>query len=276
VIEVRPLEHLALRTRFVFSPKFAAQDPHRTDWDIVRLGSGCRVRTSWQAGDVVAGLFEAEAENHLRALRLAVDPAARAALVRLDSIGEIEVRDVTPDVVADYQAFFDHDAFQDYPSWQACYCMEPHRTETDEGVAPTAAENRQQMSAMISRREVTALLAYVDGKPVGWCNYGETTRLGGVVHRYGLEAADHEGVGSIACFVIASPYRGHGVASRLLDAAIERLRKKGLRAVEAYPGRAVHDRLPQLHFRGPLSMYLRAGFEPYRENDRHLIVRKAL
>jgi hypothetical protein len=52
---------------------------------------------------------------------------------------------------------------------------------------------------------VTALLAFVDGNPVGWCNYGETTRLAGLVHRFGLQAPDHEGVGSVACFVIAAP-----------------------------------------------------------------------
>jgi len=131
------------------------------------------------------------------------------------------------------------------------------------------------MSEMVSSRKVTAVLAYADGKPVGWCNYGETTRLSGVMHRYGLQAADHEGVGSIACFVIAAPYRGHGIASRLLDAATERLRAKGLRAVEAYPGRDIGDSA-QSNYRGPLSMYLRVGFEPYRETERHVIVRKNL
>ena len=32
----------------------------------------------------------------------------------------------------------------------------------------------------------------------------------------------------------------------------------------------------QGNFRGPLSMYLRAGFEPYRETERNVIVRKKL
>ncbi len=90
-----------------------------------------------------------------------------------------------------------------------------------------------------------------------------------------LPPADQDGVGSVACFVVAAPYRGHGVASKLLDAAIDRLRARGLRAVEAYPTRPGDD-TAQGNYRGPLSMYLRAGFEPHRETDRHVIVRKTL
>jgi GNAT superfamily N-acetyltransferase len=131
------------------------------------------------------------------------------------------------------------------------------------------------MSAMLAERSVTALLAYADGKPVGWCNYGETTHLAGVMHRFGLGAADRDGVGSVACFVIAPQYRGHGVASRLLDAAVDRLRARGLRAVEAYPGR-IEGNSAQSHYRGPLSMFLRAGFEQYAETERYLVVRKQL
>ena len=95
------------------------------------------------------------------------------------------------------------------------------------------------------------------------------------MNRFKLEPAGQQGVGSVACFVIAAPYRGHGVASKLLDAAIERLRARGLRAIEAYPSRGGDDS-PQSNYRGPLSMYVQAGFEPYRELDNHVVMRKRL
>jgi ribosomal protein S18 acetylase RimI-like enzyme len=209
-------------------------------------------------------------------LRLSVDPAARAELQRLPEIGPIEVRDVTPELIPEYQLFFDRYAFRDFPAWQFCYCMETHRTQDDaEWAARGGDDNRRDMSELIRQGKVTGLLAFADGRPVGWCNYGETTRLSGVMHKLGLEAADHERVGSVACFVIASPYRGHGVAAKLLDAAIERLRALGLRAVEAYPSRTGDDS-PQGNYRGPLSLFTRAGFEPYRELDRYVVVRKTL
>ena len=128
---------------------------------------------------------------------------------------------------------------------------------------------------MIGRGQVTGLLAYVDGKPVGWCNYGETTHLSGVMMKLKLDASEHDRVGSVACFVIASQYRGHGVATRLLDAAIDRLRDRGLRAVEAYP-RKEDGGSAQAHYRGSLTMFERAGFETYRDAGKYLIVRKPL
>jgi GNAT superfamily N-acetyltransferase len=275
VVEAITPRRLVLRTRFLFAPAFAAAEPHLLTWDVEPTPGGCRVRVEWQASELIAGLFESEADSILLGLRLAVDPAAKAELARLPEIGEVEIHDLTPERVGDYQSFFDHDAFRDFPSWQSCYCMETHSTHTDEEwAARTATENRREMTDLIKRREVTALLAYADGKPIGWCNYGETTKLSNVMRRFGINAADNEGVGSLACFVIAAPYRGHGVASRLLDAAVERLRARGLRAVEGYPHRGADS--PQTNYRGPLSMYLRAGFEPYRETERNVVVRKTL
>ncbi|HET6310120.1 MAG TPA: GNAT family N-acetyltransferase [Candidatus Nitrosotalea sp.] len=275
VVEVNAPARLVLETRFLFAPNFAAEKPHLVTWTVEEVQGGCRVEFAWRSGDAVGGLFEAEAESILRGLRVALDPAEQAALARLPEIGAIEVHDVTPERVAEYQSFFDDYAFRDYPAWQSCYCMETHRTQSDdEWAGRTAADNRRDMTAMINRGEVTALLAFVDGKAVGWCNYGETTRLAGVMHRFGLKAAAHEGVGSVACFVIAAPYRGHGVASRLLDAALDRLRKRGLSAVEGYPAKKQDS--AQGNYRGPLSMYLRAGFEVVRETGDHAFVRKLL
>ncbi|HKW69496.1 MAG TPA: GNAT family N-acetyltransferase [Candidatus Dormibacteraeota bacterium] len=276
VTEVRPGRLLVWREHYVFAPNLAAMEPHLVRWEVAPADAGCEVTIAWQADGVVAALVEGDATNVLRGLRLALDPAAQAEIARRDSIGAVDVRDVTAARVSDYAAFFDHDAFRDYPSWQFCYCMETHRTQNDEEwAARTADDNRRDMALMLAEGKVTALLAYADGKPVGWCNYGETTRLAGVMHRFGFEAADLEGVGSIACFVIAAPYRGHGVASRLLDEAVDRLRTRGVQIVEAYPSRSSSNSAQSL-YRGPLSMFLRAGFEPFRETERYIVVRKTL
>lgn len=275
VLEVKAPSRLVLRTKFLFAPEFAKEPPHTVTWTIARAGKGCRVRMAWEASELVGGMLATEADNMLRGLRLEHDAAAQAEIARLPDIGEISVHDVTPDRVADYQEFFDHHAFRDFPAWQSCYCMETHRTQTDaEWAVRTAEENRRDMSQGIKEQNVTALLAYVDGKPVGWCNYGESTRLNGVMHRYGLNVAEQQGVGSLACFVIASPYRKHGVASALLEVALERLRSRGVRVAEAYPARSQDS--PQGNYRGPLQMFLRAGFEPYRETERYFVVRKTL
>jgi len=277
VVAVESKRRLVLRTRFVFAPGLAAAPPHVITWELAGGGDRCEARMSWEADGPATAMLASEASSQLEGLRLAADPAARAELARLDRIGEIELHDVSPELLPAYLDFFDHRAFLDFPEWQSCYCIETHRPgnlSDDEWAQRAAEANRHDMSESIMRGDVTALLAFEGGKPIGWCDYGETTRLGGVMHKFGLTVPDHQGVGSVACFVIASPYRGHGVASMLLDAAVERLRAKGMNAVEAYPTRSGDSQ--HTNYRGPLAMFLRAGFEPYREAGKHLILRKRL
>jgi len=178
VVRADPPRRLELRTTLRFAPNLAALPPHRLSWEVVPADGGSLVTLSWEAAPQASNLYESEGDGILRGLRLAVDPSASAELARLPEIGDIEVHDVTPERVADYLDFFDHRAFRDFPAWQSCYCMETHRHHTDdEWSARTGVDNRTDMQAMIRDGRVTALLAYVEGRPVGWCNYGETTRL---------------------------------------------------------------------------------------------------
>ena len=52
------------------------------------------------------------------------------------------------------------------------------------------------------------------------------------------------------------------------------MRGRRVRVVEAYPVKDMDS--SQSNFRGPLSMYVKAGFEPYRETGPYQIVRKTL
>jgi len=88
-------------------------------------------------------------------------------------------------------------------------------------------------------------------------------------------AVDDAGeVGSIVCFLVAKPFRGQGVAAGLLDAACAGFRERGLRVAEAYPSRTAAGDAATYH--GPLALYLRAGFKPYREVGQSVIVRREL
>ena len=273
VASLEPPRRIELRTKYVFAPNVASLPPHRLAWTALPTETGCVAGLEWEAEDQVSAMLEAEGENMLLALRVAVDPKLQAELARVESVGTVEIRDVTPERLDDYLAFFDHEAFRDYPAWRACYCIETHLQAEDDGTRK-AEDNRRDMIELINRGEVTTLLAYADEKPVGWCNYGETTALAGLMRRFKLEPSDHAGVGSISCFIIAAPYRRHGIASRLLDTALDRLRNRGLKSVEAYPVR--EDGSAQGNYRGAFSMYARAGFQPYRDAGRNVIVRKSL
>src|SRR5260370_39681477 len=96
-----PPRPLALQTRFLFAPIFAALPPHQARWDVAPAPSGCRVRTSWQANEPLARLLESDADRLLQARRLALDPAAQAEIAGKESIVGLTVRAVTRDRVWD-------------------------------------------------------------------------------------------------------------------------------------------------------------------------------
>ena len=272
VVEVEAGRRLRLRTRFVFSPALAAAPPVMVEWTVAPTAGGCRLVLTATGEGAGAALLEQQAEAILRGLRVALDPVAQAEVARLGDIGAVEVRDVTPERVGDYQRFFDGDAFRDYPAWQDCYCMHAVVDDDAEWAVRTGAENRAAMSERLGAGQTTALLAYAGDRPVGWCHWGTADRVPALLRHSSAEP--EAGVGHLACFIVAAPYRRHGVARALLDAALDRMRAAGLSFAQAYPARA--RRSPQGQFRGPLSMYQEAGFETRRELERHLVVRKSL
>ncbi|HZQ84492.1 MAG TPA: GNAT family N-acetyltransferase [Acidimicrobiales bacterium] len=192
---------------------------------------------------------------------------------RLDAIGEVEVHPVTADRLDDWATFFDHDAFADNPAWAACYCHEPHVSSPGdtEGEDAPWHERRARMLEMLGDGRSVGYLAYVDGKPAGWVNASKRSdyalyRLGG-----GADPADSD-VAGISCFVIAPPYRRHGLAQRLLERVIADAPGRGVTYVEAYPPTEAREG-DSGNFRGPVSMYEALGFEPLEQRGPNTVMR---
>lgn len=276
VLDARPPHLLRLTAQDAWYPGADADPSYRITWEVEAAATGrSRVRVTFDG-------FQTDTPGYrnstnllpvIEGLRNQVDPEAAAALRRLDEIGDVTVEPVTPERLDDFLDFFDHRAFADNPSWGECYCFE-HRFAGDdrESAARTGAENRRDMSAAIADRRAHGLLAYVDGRAIGWCSAApkaEILRL--PVDR---EPAAIDGIGVINCVVIASPYRRHGVARRLVEAAGDYLAGIGCAVAEAYPVKEMNS---DAHgFYGPLEIYRELGYETYRDLPRRLVVRKQL
>lgn len=196
--------------------------------------------------------------------------------LRRELDGPVDVRPLTPAACDDYVNYFDADAFPDNPAWASCYCisynidMEPNDFEER-----SAARNRDDKAAMIHRGDATGVLAYSRGRVVGWCNAGPRTSFP-LLDRYPEFAADdRDTAGAIVCFVIAPPFRGQGLARKLLDGACDMLRDRGLSTVYGYPPKRAGNDASSYH--GKLSMYVAAGFaETGVSTSRYAVVKKAL
>jgi len=79
------------------------------------------------------------------------------------------------------------------------------------------------------------------------------------------EEATDERVWSVVCFWIPRTERGKGVATELLQGAVEHAQQRGASTLEAYPVDAAGRQPAANLFTGTSAMFLRAGF---REVDR--------
>ncbi len=195
---------------------------------------------------------------------------------RLSALGEPTIHPVTEDRLDDWAAFFDHDAFVGKPEWAACYCLEPHVAvpETlDEGDPPPWRHNREAMLQRLRDGDSFGYLAYVDGRAAGWVN--ASLRSDYTLHPGEDEDPPGSQVVGISCFIIAPPYRRHGLAAALLDRVLADASERGAGWVEAYPftGDTEGD---ASSFRGLRQMYDERGFEPVRTRARDTVMRRAV
>lgn len=197
------------------------------------------------------GINEPSIRNYLAAEARLDGPTER-----LDTIGQIHVRPVDADILDDVLEFFDRRAFADNPAWAMCYCMFYHLGGGDfaEWSERSWEENRADLATRIGAGSTTGVVAYVDGVLAGWCNASARSEF---PQRVTGEGDDE--VGSIVCFVVAPPYRGHGVARELLRGAVGMLAERGFRRAEAYP--VVDPRDAASAFPGPVGLYTVEGFE---------------
>jgi GNAT superfamily N-acetyltransferase len=191
---------------------------------------------------------------------------------RLPEIAEVSVYPMSEDRVDDWLRFFDRDGFAGNPDWASCYCLEPHVPATPDLPERPWRDTRATVAGRLRSGSTFGYLAYVDGRPVGWVNASFRSEYGlyQLVDRGGPEPRDVIGV---SCFVIAPPYRRHGVAASLLDRVVEDARARGASWIEGYP----HNKPEPSdagHFRGPRSMYEARGFQTVEVRERDTVMRR--
>jgi GNAT superfamily N-acetyltransferase len=190
---------------------------------------------------------------------------------RRDAIGEVVIHPVTPDRLADWQRFFDRDAFAGNPGWASCYCLEPHEPAPPENPERPWRTARATTLGRLERGTTFGYLAYVDGQPAGWVNASLRADYG-PLRDVDPDGPAPESVLGVSCFVVAPPYRRHGVASALLDRVIADAPARGARWVEAYPHLAPEAN-DAGHFRGPRALFEGRGFVQAAGDERLAVLR---
>ena len=189
----------------------------------------------------------------------------------------IEVRPLTREGWDDLVALFDTNA-----TTRNCACMYWRVTgrEFDEGWRER--RNQAALHALVDAGTPVGLLAYDDGRPVGWIGLGPRSDFRRLEKSRSRKPVDDLHVWSIVCFYVSRKARGRGVTKALVEAAVDYARRQGAPALEAYPidpeGRPVHDMSAYV---GTLAMFQDAGFTVVRATPRqtfgsNVVVRRDL
>jgi GNAT superfamily N-acetyltransferase len=183
------------------------------------------------------------------------------------SVQEIVCRTLTPGRWDDLL-----ELFGERGAYAGCWCMffRVRQGEFDRAARNKGRGNRRAFKKLVDGKRVPGLLAYIDGRPVGWCSVAPRSEFGRVERSPTTKPVDdEEDVWSIVCFYIDRHHRGSGVGSALLESAVEHARKRGARIIEGYPiDSSVRKVTNAEGYVGFQSMFEEAGFEEVARRSR--------
>jgi ribosomal protein S18 acetylase RimI-like enzyme len=168
---------------------------------------------------------------------------------------QLDIRPLDPERFGDLALLFEEGGD---PKW--CWCAY-FRFRGRDWTNASAAENRGALQAIAGDDPAPGLIAYRDGRVVGWVSLGPRESYERLAYSKVLAPVDDTPVWSIVCFVVSRRARGRGVAAALLDGAIGYARDRGATTLEAYPVDTSDGRVPSANaYHGTLGMFERAGF----------------
>lgn len=153
--------------------------------------------------------------------------------------------------------------FGEHGAQGGCWCMwwraRPKDYEKNAG-----EKNEYAFKQLVDSKQPVGMLAYIDGRPVGWCSIAPREQLVRVNTSTTWRPVDDLPVWAISCFFINKEYRGKQITKQLLHSSINYARRNGAIAIEAYPKDITQatkrDKDRALYF-GTTKMFEEAGFE---------------
>lgn len=192
---------------------------------------------------------------------------------------ELEIVPLTPDRWDDVAALFGEGGDP-----KTCWCMYWRVRGKDWSLGdPRSSRERLYDLVNDDRDPAPGLLAYRDGRAVGWVSVAPRDDYARLTNSRVRPKLDDIPVWSVVCFVVSKSERGYGLTGRLLDAASDYAVQHGAPGLEAYPVDPGDGRVPAaLGYTGVLSTFEAAGFKVVQEivspqaTVRRVIVRRLI
>jgi GNAT superfamily N-acetyltransferase len=189
---------------------------------------------------------------------------------------KIAVRPLTPERWPDLEAIF---LAKGCSIARGCWCMcyrESGRQAWPAGLTPAQARKRR-LRALAAADPPPGLIGYRGRTPVGWISLGPRADYARLQRSPVMKPVDDEPVWSVVCFVVPPEFRHQGVATALLQGAIDYACRRGITLLEAYPIDKAERGRDEWLWHGAKSMFDKAGFvEVARRKPQRPVVRLQL
>ena len=116
-----------------------------------------------------------------------------------------------------------------------CWCMSWRQEKGEDWDKIKGAIAKSRFKKLVTTGKAHGVLAFVDGKPVGWCSFDRRRDYSKLDRAPSLKCSDADVVWSAPCFFVHKDFRGQGVGTALLKHALRAMRKLGAKTAEGYP-----------------------------------------
>lgn len=196
----------------------------------------------------------------------------------------ISIEPLTRGLIPAYLDFFDNRAFSDDNPYGPCYCTSPSmdtasiRQMVSEFGNDTKGTIRRYAVDLLNEGKIHGYLAFDGNTSIGWCNAGDLSAYINVGFDEDVSEFIHRNACaktmSVVCFAIAPEYRGRGVATALLERAIQDAAAGGFDVIEGYA--TVWQERVYNDYTGPIRLFEKMGFSEAARYRNRIIMRKRL
>jgi GNAT superfamily N-acetyltransferase len=136
--------------------------------------------------------------------------------------------------------------------------------------------HKELMRTLVQSGVEPGIIAYADGTPAGWVALAPRENYKRLATSKLLGAVDEQPVWVVSCFYIYRDYRHMGLMEKLLAAAEDYARGKGVKVLEAFPIDVKEKMSPISMYTGKSEVFYRRGFELVAQREWRPILRKKL
>lgn len=177
--------------------------------------------------------------------------------------GQLRTRAVTRDDWHCIEALFG-----DNGACGGCWCMwwrVPMGGRTWE--AAKGAPNRSAFRKLVESGRASGVLAFIDEAPVGWCAIGPRGDFPRIDRSKALVREWRPTTWSLNCLYVPTRWRGRGIGTALVAAAVDHARLHRASEIEAYPQSVAPGQRQAAAFvwTGVPALFDRLGFRPLGE-----------